>query len=108
MLENSSMCFFNLRKIVLQIYGNKAKDYALSKEDQIILDSDDVEDCVTQMNDAVDDFVKDFTETDDFFKEPPLDALEDLKTLELEPIFREDYVYKIFKTFLFVIFFFFK
>ena len=82
----------HLEKEKLKALLDAAKHDALAKEGQIILDANDVEDCITRMNLAVDDFVKDFVDMDDFFKSVPESEVEDLKTDVLEPIFRDDYV----------------
>ena len=44
-----------------------AKDALLNKKNDIVLDSSDVDDCVSRMNDAVDGFILHYVNNDDFF-----------------------------------------
>ena len=77
---------------------------ALVEKDDIVLQSQDVEDCVDKMRTFVDECVEEFVEGDDFFKEIPHRASDKIKS-ELEPIFRTAFEnMKVISSFLFVYF----
>ena len=74
------------------------------EKDDIVLQSQDVEDCVDKMRIFVDKCVEEFVEGDDFFNEIPHRASDKIKS-ELEPIFRTSFEnMKVMTSFLFVYF----
>ena len=87
----------------LQQLMKAVRKMALAEQDIIVLQSEDVENCVDKMRTFVDECVEEFVEADDFFKEIPHRASDKIKS-ELEPIFRSAFEnMKVITSFLFVV-----
>ena len=70
---------------------DSARGNVEEKKPQIVLQSQDEQDCVDRMTLAVNNFTRDFVEADEFFKSVPTETVQKLRE-ELDPVFRSAYV----------------
>ena len=70
---------------------DSARGNVEEKKPQIVLQSQDEQDCFDRMVLAVNNFTDEFVETDEFFKSVPTEAVQKLQE-QLDPVFRNAYV----------------